>query len=371
MRILIVGGGVIGCAIARELAGSGCRVILLEKGRVGSEASWAAAGILCSQLDVDAPSPLLQFGLKAFAMYPEFVEQLRQETGIDAELDIGGVLVPNMTREDAADSERMYRWQGKAGLPVEFLSPREVAGLEDSLSNALLGGVLFPKSGRVDPVALTRGLAASGRRRGVEIREGCPVASLRNSGDRVTGVELASGESLEGDVTIVASGAWSGQLLPTPVQIFPVRGQMLVFETHRPPRRHVLVTPRVYLVYRRDGTVLAGSTLEREGFKKGVTPKALLKLTASALALDPELASADFAGAWSGLRPGSSDELPLIGPVRQGLMVATGHYRNGILLAPITATGIARCVLTGKPEPDLEAFAPLRVPPAGAGQPPA
>jgi len=357
----VVGGGVIGCAIARELAGSGCRVTLLEKSRIGAEASSAAAGILCAQLEAESPSPLLTLGLDAFSVFREFAEGLQQETGIDPELDRGGVLVPNMTREDVTDAERFYRWQSEAGFPVEFLSPKEVAGLEENLSNALLGGVFFPHSGRVDPIALTRALAASARRRGVQIREGCPVASLTSAGERVTGVELSGGESLQGDVTIVASGAWSGELMKTAVRVFPVRGQMLVFERHRPPRRHVLVTSRAYLVYRRDGTVLAGSTLERTGFRKGVTPKAVMKLTASALALDPSLEDADFIGAWSGLRPGSSDELPLLGPVREGLIAATGHYRNGILLAPVTAATLARHLLGGKDLADLKAFSPLRV----------
>src|SRR5262245_52490990 len=127
MKILVVGGGVIGCAIARELAGAGARVTLLERNRIGGEASAAAAGILCAQLDAESPSPLLSFGLESFAMFSGFVEHLHRETGIDPELDAGGVLLPAITREDAAEAERLYRWQGEAGLPVEFLSAKEVA----------------------------------------------------------------------------------------------------------------------------------------------------------------------------------------------------------------------------------------------------
>jgi len=364
-KVIVIGGGIIGSSIARELAGAGCRVTLLERDKVGSEASSAAAGILCPQLEAESASPLLDLGLDSLALFDDFVAALHRETGIDPELDTGGTLLPDMTRDDAQASERIFRWQSGAQLPIERLSAREIAGLESQLSENILGGILFPKTRRVDPVALTRGLVLSARSRGVEIREGCPVVSLRFSGERVSGVVLASGQTLEADTTVLASGAWSSALVPgVRVKVVPVRGQMLVLETHRAPRRHVLVTPRAYLVFRRDGTVLVGSTTELAGFKKGVAPKAMMKLIASALALDPTLESAEFAGAWSGLRPGTSDGLPLLGPVSPGLVAATGHYRNGILLAPITAALITEWILRGRTSRSLEPFSPLREPPA-------
>ena len=364
-KTIVIGGGIIGSSIARELAGAGCRVTLLERGRVGSEASAAAAGILCPQLEAEGPSPLLDLGFASLALYADFVEAVRRETGIDAELDMGGTLIPDMTRDDALASERVFRWQHEAKLPIERLSAMEIAGLESHLSESILGGIFFPRTGRVNPIALTRALAISGRARGVEIREGCPVVSLRSAGGRITGVILANGQTLEADTTVLASGAWSSALVPKiGIQVVPVRGQILVFETHRPPRRHVLVTPRAYLVFRRDGTVLVGSTTELVGFEKAVTPKAMMKLIASAVSLDPTLESADFAGAWSGLRPGTSDGLPLLGSVLPGLVAATGHYRNGILLAPITAALITEWIVRGKTSRSLEPFSPLRDPPA-------
>jgi len=360
-RIAVVGGGIIGCALARELAGAGCRITLLERDRVSGEASSAAAGILCSQLEAESPSPLVDLGIESFRLFTDFVEAVRRETGIDPELDTTGTLVLDMTREDADASERLDRWQREAGLPVERLSAREIAGLEPGLSENILGGVYFPKSGRVDAAALTRALAVSARTRGAEIREGCPVISLRRSGERVSGVVLADGGTVEADHVILAAGAWTSSLVPEiRVRVTPVRGQILVFEARRPPRRHVLVTPRAYLVFRRDGTVLVGSTTEQAGFQKAVTPKAMIKLTASALALDPTLENAHFAGSWSGLRPGTSDHLPLIGPIRPGLLAATGHYRNGILLAPITAVLLTEWVLTGRTSRPMDAFSPLR-----------
>ena len=364
-KVIVIGGGIIGCAIARELAGAGCRVTLLERGKVGSEASSAAAGILCPQLEAEGPSPLLDLGLGSLALYADFVEAVRRETGIDAELDTAGTIVPDLTRDDVLTSERVFRWQHEAGLPIERLSAEEIAGLEGHLSGSILGGIFFPKTGRVNPVSLTRALALSARARGVDIREGCPVVSLRTTGERIIGADLADGQILEADSTVLASGAWSSALVPKiRIQVVPVRGQMLVFETHRPPRRHVLVTPRAYLAFRRDGSVLVGSTTELAGFEKRVTPKAMMKLIASAMALDPTLESADFAGAWSGLRPGTSDGLPLIGPVLPGLVTATGHYRNGILLAPITAALITESILRGQTSFSLEPFSPLREPPA-------
>jgi glycine oxidase len=363
-KIIVIGGGIIGSSVARELAGAGCRVTLLERDKAGSEASSAAAGILCPQLEAESPSPLLELGLGSLALFHDFADALRRETGIDPELDTGGTLLPDMTRDDALAAERIFRWQSEAKLPIERLSAREIAGLESQLSENILGGILFPKTGRVNPVALTRALVLSARSRSVEIREGCPVVALHSSGERVSGVVLANGETLGADVVVLASGAWSSALAPgVRVKVVPVRGQMLVLETHRAPRHHVLVTPRAYLVFRRDGSVLVGSTTELVGFKKGVTPKAMMKLIASAIALDPTLESADFAGAWSGLRPGTSDGLPLIGPVSPGLVAATGHYRNGILLAPITAALVTEWILRGKTSRSLEPFSPLREPP--------
>ena len=363
-KIIVIGGGIIGSSVARELAGAGCTVTLLERDKAGSEASSAAAGILCPQLEAESASPLLDLGLDSLALFHDFVAALHRETGIDPELDTGGTLLPDMTRDDALASERIFRWQSGEKLPIERLSAREIAGLESQLSENILGGIRFPKTGRVNPVALTRALVLSARSRGAEIREGCPVVALHASGERVSGVVLAGGETLEADTTVLASGAWSSALVPgVRVKVVPVRGQMLVLETHRAPRRHVLVTPRAYLVFRRDGTVLVGSTTELVGFKKGVAPKAMMKLLASAMALDPTLENAEFAGAWSGLRPGTSDGLPLLGPVREGLVAATGHYRNGILLAPITAALITEWILRGRTSRSLEPFSPLREPP--------
>ena len=362
-EILVVGGGVIGCAIARELAGAGCKVVLLEKDRVAAEASSAAAGILCSQLEAETPSPLVGLGIESLRGYAGFVEALRAETGIDPELDRGGILMLDMTREDAAASDRLLAWQGPAGMPVEKLTSREIAGLEPGLGASLQSGLLFPNGGRVDPAILTRALAAAARARGVEIREGCPIASLTRQGERISGVRLEDGERIAAERVILAAGAWSARLLPeVKVEVFPVRGQMLLLDAHRPPRRHILVTPRVYLAYRRDGTVLVGSTQEKVGFRKAVTPKAMLRLLASALVLDPLLEEAELAGSWSGLRPGTTDELPLIGPAAEGLWVATGHYRNGILLAPLTAALTTEWVVKGTTNRLLEPFSPLRTP---------
>lgn len=365
MRVVVVGGGIIGCAVARELSGSGCSVIVLEKERVGCEASSAAAGVLCAQLDAAADSPLVGLGLESFGLYSEFVEALRSETGIDPQLDGAASLALDMTRDDEASALRLLSRQRESGFPVERLSAEEVARLEPGLSQSILGGLLFPASARVEPAELTRALEVSARARGTEFREGAPVLSLLGDGDRVTGVVLAGGERVQADCVVLSAGAWSSQLVPEiRVEVVPVRGQILLFEAPRPPRRHVLITPMAYLASRRDGSVLVGSTTERVGFRKAVTPKAMIKLTAAALALDPALEGARFAGCWSGLRPGTSDSLPLLGPARRGLILATGHYRNGILLAPITAALVAEWVLRGKTKRFIEPFDPLRPRPA-------
>lgn len=360
-RILVVGGGIIGCAIARELAGCGCRVTLLERGRVACEATSAAAGILSPQIEAEGPSPFLDLGLESLRLYPQFARELAEETGIDPQFDSRGILQVNLTREDEASCGEIFRWQSRAGLPVEKLSAGEVATLEPGLSATLLGGLYFPRGAQVDPVPLSRALALAARRRGAEIREGAAVLKLAERGGRVVGVEVDGGEILEAEQVVLAAGAWSSALLPgVEARVFPVRGQIVVLETRRPPRAHPIYTPRGYLVHRRDGRVLVGSTSERVGFRKAVTPRSLIRLIAVALALDPTLEDSVLATAWSGLRPGTEDGRPLLGEVRPGLLAATGHHRGGILLAPVTAALIAETVLLGRTSRDLAPFSPLR-----------
>jgi len=365
-RILVVGGGVIGCSIARELAAHGCRVTLLERDRVGCEATSAAAGILAPQIETEGPSPLLDLGLESQRLYPQFARELAEETGIDPQFDSRGILQVNLTREDEASSGDLLRWQRRAGMPVEELGPREVTTLEPGLSAALLGGLFFPRGAQVDPVPLSQALALAARRRGVEIREGTAVLKVAERGGRVIGVEVEGGEFLEAEQVVLAAGAWSSDLLPgVASKVFPVRGQIVVLDTRRPPRAHPIYTPRGYLVHRRDGRVLVGSTSERVGFRKAVTPRSLVRLIAVALALDPALEVSALATAWSGLRPGTEDGKPLLGEVRPGLVAATGHHRAGILLAPVTAALIAELVLHGSTSRDLAPFSPLRS--AGSG----
>jgi glycine oxidase len=359
-KTLVIGGGILGCAIARELAGAGCRVLLLERGRVGGEASSAAAGILCPQAEATAPSPLVDLGVESQRLYPGFVEQVRQETGIDPGYESPGTLVLDITREDAGESLQARRWQQAAGLPVEAVTAREVASLEPGLGGTILGGLYYPRGGRVDPVLLTRGLCVAARLRGVEIREGSPVRRIQFSADRVIGVELEGGGCEEADVVVLAAGAWSSSLLPSGPQVFPVRGQIVVLESSRAPRRHVLIAHRAYLVPRRDGKVLVGSTQERVGFRKGVTPRALLRLVASAISIDPGLEESSLATAWSGFRPATADGLPILGEVMPGLLAATGHHRSGILLAPVTAALVAEQILRGRTTRDLTPFSPAR-----------
>jgi glycine oxidase len=191
------------------------------------------------------------------------------------------------------------------------------------------------------------------------------VEALRRFGEVVTGVTLAGGAVLEAEEVILASGAWSSSLVPEQkMGVVPIRGQVVVLETRRPPRRHVLISRGAYLVPRRDGSVLIGSTSENVGFRKGVTPRALLKLIATALVIDPRLEDSVLGDSWSGLRPGCADGLPLLGRIRPGLLAATGHYRSGILLAPLTASLIAELILRGKTARSLEPFSPHREPPA-------
>jgi glycine oxidase ThiO len=358
--VAIVGGGVIGLALARELSSRGADVLLIERGRTGEEASSAAAGLLSAQSDGASPSAFFDLALESRDLYPAWTQALLQETGLDAGWRRTGVL-----RCGSAASLARFHWQIEAGLPLEPLDARQVAAVSGGrAAPGIAHGLFFPADGVVNNRHLVAALRRSLELRGVAVAEGVAVTRFRIERGVCRGVETSSEPVACGRV-VDAAGAWANldPTLPFPVPVEPIRGQMVEL-ADAAGLSTVLESEEVYLVPRSDGRVLVGATVERAGFVKEVTAAGVQGLLASAIALAPSLESARVAGAWAGLRPGTPDGLPILGesPVRS-LILAAGHFRNGILLAPITALLIAD-VVTGARSRDLSAFSPDRFAPA-------
>jgi glycine oxidase len=365
--VVIVGGGVIGLAVARALALRGVRdVLLVERDSLGAESSSAAAGMLAPQAEANRAHEFFYLTCQSRDMYPAFAAALLEETGIDIELETTGTLYLAFTEHDADELEKRYEWQTRAGLPIEKLDTTAVRQLEPSVREDVRAALKFPLDTQVENRRLISALASTNERLGVRMEIGTAVTSLRVERDRVVGIERSRG-FVASDSVVIAAGAWSSLLgasdtaLPN-LRIKPVRGQMLCFEANPQIARHVIYSPRGYIVPRREGRLLAGSTTEQAGFEKRVTAAGVHSILSSALEIAPRIAALPMIDSWAGLRPRAADTLPVLGPCAEieGVFYATGHYRNGILLAPITGQLIARAIVDREFPQALDTFSPDR-----------
>ncbi|MEO8435621.1 MAG: glycine oxidase ThiO [Pyrinomonadaceae bacterium] len=365
--VVVVGGGVIGLAIARALALHGVPdVMLIERARLGAEASSAAAGILGPQAEANQADEFFELACQSRDLYPAFSAALKEESGIDIELDQTGTLYLAFTEKDEVEIAQRYEWQTGAGYEVERLTSAEALMFEPSISTKTRSALRFPRDMQVENRRLVAALASANEQLGVRLVTGCDVRSLKTERGRVVAVETSPG-SIATTTVIIAAGAWSSfitipDILPPPVRIEPVRGQMLCFETNPRLARHVIYSPRGYLVPRQDGRLLAGATSEHAGFDKQVTAAGVRALTEQSIEMLPGLSKAPLIDSWAGLRPHATDDRPVLGkcPEVEGLIYATGHYRNGILLAPITGELIAETVMSGRSSPLMDSFTPDR-----------
>jgi len=361
---IVVGGGVVGAAVAWSLAHEGLTVRLLERGELAGEASGAAAGMLTPIGEGHAAGPALAARLASFALFPDWVEALRAGSGIDPEYVMSGSLFvaagAEAARVLAAQVER------HAALGLAFLAPDELRRSAPALAPAACahGALVAPRDAHVRSPLLARAAAAAAARLGASIETGVAVRGLLRDGARVAGVESSAGRLASGLVVLCPGSfaaecaAWIGPAARLPVE--PVRGQIVALE--KPPSLPpTIVSGRdAYLVPKLDGRLVVGATTERVGFDRRVTAHGVASLLRAAEALVPEAGGARFLGAWAGLRPDTPDHLPLVGPWPEtpGLVVAAGHYRNGVLLAPLTGQLVADGVLgKGWGEP---AFDPAR-----------
>jgi glycine oxidase len=362
-EVVIVGGGVIGLTIARALALRGVRdVWLIERAAVGTEASFAAAGMLAPQVEADGHDDFFALVCRSRDLYPSFAAALLDETGIDVELDTTGTLYLALDEHDQTEIEKRFYWQTEAGLQVELLSATAARKLEPCISDATHGALLFPKDIQVENRRLLNALAHSTSKLGVTTITETNVESLITDGGRVKGVHTNRG-AITCATVVISAGTWSRFIKHAPVApIEPVRGQMVCLAAKPQLARHVIFSPRGYIVPRHDGRLLAGSTSEHVGFVKSVTAGGISSILANAVEISPNIAGLPLVDAWSGLRPRSADGLPVLGPCDEidGLFYATGHYRNGILLAPVTGELISAAITEGLTLPLLTPFRAAR-----------
>ncbi|HEU5061871.1 MAG TPA: glycine oxidase ThiO [Solirubrobacterales bacterium] len=347
--VLIVGGGVIGLSCAWRAAQRGARVAVLERGEPGCGATRVAAGMLAPVGELTFGEPeLLELTLAAARLYPEFVAELEAATGETTGYERLGALHVALDRDEAAQLRRVHDLQRSLDLEAEWLPPRRCRELEPGLTPSFHGGVLAAGEAAVDPRALTKVLVAALRAEGGEVRAGTEVVDGVFEGERLAGVRTAAGEELHADRVVLSGGAWSGAMdwLPEEARppVRPVKGQVLELRARgeEPPARHILASERVYLVPRPDGRLVVGATVEEMGFDTAVTAGGVHDLLREAYRLLPEVAEMELVDAVAGLRPGTPNNLPLVGPgAIDGLVLATGHFRNGILLAPLAAEALA------------------------------
>ncbi|MGG1513927.1 glycine oxidase ThiO [Paenibacillus oryzisoli] len=356
--VLIVGGGVIGTSIAYYLAKKGASVTLLDRGRLGTEASSAAAGMLGAQSEMEDDGALFQWARRSRSMFPALSEELKALTGLDIGLVREGLL--NVALSDVQEAELRARalWQRAAGERAEWLDASAACELEPALSTRVRGALYLPDDGQVEAPKLAAAFAQAAITLGANVREFAPVSALLAEGGRVTGVMTPEGP-LYSSCVVVAAGTWSGQLLQgigAELPMYPVKGECFSVLTPKPLLHKTLFTPGCYVVPKAGGRVLVGATVKPYSYDRKVSLAGLQLLMARAQELMPELAGAEWERAWSGLRPQSGDGLPYIGAVPQlaGLYTACGHYRNGILLSPITGQVMANLIAEGSAVDDEE-----------------
>jgi glycine oxidase len=362
-RIAIIGGGVVGLGVGWRLAAAGCAVDVFDRGEAGRGASWAAAGMLAAGVETE-PSEEALFALNRQAQrcWPEFAAELERVTGIDVGLRREGTLVVGLTRDDVQQLRFILDFQRRLGIDLAWLSGREAREREPHLHPGAVAAIYSPDDHQVDNRRLVQALTQAFVGAGGRLHEHTAVRGIDNAQGRVRGVRVGA-DLHPADAVLLAAGAWSRAIEGVPPDtcppVRPIKGQMLALrmDPARPILRHVVWAPKVYLVPRRDGRLLIGATVEERGFDPDLTAGGVLSLLEAAWRALPTIEELPIDEMWVGFRPGSRDDAPILGPTPiEGLTVATGHHRNGILLAPLTIDMISRHMLTGEVDPAIRAF---------------
>jgi glycine oxidase len=364
--VVIVGGGIIGGSIAFDLARRDLRVAVVDRQELAREASWAAAGMLSPAPDCPSAIPLVPLGRASLGLYPEFVGAVEEASGLRTGFRKGGAVEVICHGDAERELSTLVALHRGLGLACEPLPLDEAVKMEPALGRDARAAAFLPDECSIEPRALTSAVLAAAASAGAALCPGVEVTSLVFDQKKCAGVKTSGGEIFHAGRVVLAAGCWSSQIpeaapyAPT----LPVRGQMIALRHSGTSIRHVLRSERGYLVPRNleiPQTVVVGSTIENAGYEKLVTSGGVENILSAANELVPELEKAEIIETWCGLRPGSPDQLPILGPVDiEGLVFATGHYRNGILLAPVTAKLIGEWIADHRTSMDWEAFSPLR-----------
>jgi glycine oxidase len=362
--VAIAGAGLVGGSIALELAQAGLHVAVFDQGEPGHEASWAGAGILSPAPENAATLPMVELAKASMALYPRFVENVEKISGQSVGFRPKGTLQALFSRDAASVLSTVIAMHHGLGLKAEPMRADDALELEPALNPEIEAAVLRPEEASVDNRALTQAVLSAAAKSGAEIFGGRKVTSIWQTGKHCAGLSFAKqNEKISAKWTIIAAGSFSAQIAGAEVfaQVKPAKGQMAALRSNDVQMERVLWSDKIYLVPRNDGRILAGATVEYVGFDKHVTASGLEQLLSGALELAPGLASASVDETWAGLRPASPDHLPILGPTDLGgLLIATGHFRSGIVLAPVTARLMREWVTESRVSIDCERFSPLR-----------
>jgi glycine oxidase len=371
--VAVAGGGLIGGSIALELARAGLRVGLFDRQEPGQEASWAGAGILSPAPESAAMISLVPLGKASMALYPDFVRMVEEISGQSAGYRPRGTLQALFLPDAREELSTVIALHHGLGLKAEPLRADDARELEPSLSEDLEAAVLRPDEASVDNRAMTQAVLEAARRSGVQFFAGSSVEAIWRKGGRCLGLHLKN-EKIEAQWTVIAAGCFSAGIegVGSYAPVRPAKGQMISLRADDLHIERVLWSAKIYLVPRNDGRILAGATVEYTGFEKSVTAGGIEKILAGAIELSPDLANARVEETWAGLRPDSPDHLPILGPTDiDGLLIATGHFRGGILLTPITAHLVQEWVTQQRVSVDWDRFSPMRFQSASAHKAPA
>ena len=361
MRVTVVGAGIVGCAVAFELATRGVHVRVVDRRGSGLGATSASAGILAPHIEGHSAS-LLRLGVCSLDQYDAFLERVARDTDRPIEYRRTGTLQVAHGEDEARELDQLAGTLRGRGVPYSLLDARETRHAEPGLGDGVRAGLIVPQHGYVRAATLITALVDAGARRGVTMTRG-EVRAISDT--RGSPAVTTADETIAGDAVVIAAGSWSGEIAMTPAvppPVRPVRGQLVQLRLTAPPISHIVWGSKAYLVPWQDGSVLVGATVEDVGFDERVTVAGIRHLLDSGAELVPRLDSAIFEEARAGLRPGTSDELPIIGPssTMRGVYYATGHYRSGVLLAPLTAIMTADFLVDGRERPEAQLVRPDR-----------
>jgi len=363
MKVIIIGGGIIGCLTACFLKQRGADVVVLERGNTGQEASWAGAGILCPIHPWLYPDSFTHLIDASLAMYPSLQNTLIEETGIDPEWVKSGLMVPFFDDDVMHHRDAAMAWSEKFDWSMRDLDAQHALTLEPTLNpQHLEGALVWDDVAQIRNPRLLQAVRAWMQKLNIELHEQCEVSSLiESSTGQVCGVQTHAGNAYHGDAVLLAGGSWSGALAESmgfALPVKPVKGQIILLKGKAGLMKHIIKHDDAYFVPRADGRILVGASMEFVGFERGNTVPVIRQLLAAVKKLTPALDKLEIEHQWMGFRPGTPDGMPFLGavPEKPGLWVASGHYRNGVALAPITAQLMSQSILGENVDIDLTAF---------------